>query len=112
MSFNFFLLAFFGALPPRVAQRIPALMTFGTSALFFYVLHLLIYSGLAVLVKTWFGHPLGYTDPFTQKPAVGIGNTPVYWIMWLLGLAVLYPLCRWYSRFKGEKPPDSVWRFF
>ena len=37
MAVNFFLLAVFSAIPPKVAGKIPGLMNFGGSALFFYV---------------------------------------------------------------------------
>ena len=113
MSIIFFLLGFFGALPDKVARRIPTLLTFGESALFFYVVHLLIYGGLGSLAKTWFGHNLGYTEPSTGKEAVGTSDNPaIVWITLLIGLAILYPLCRRYSRFKSTKGPNSVWRFF
>ncbi|KAL9596227.1 MAG: hypothetical protein Q9219_005938 [cf. Caloplaca sp. 3 TL-2023] len=113
MSLNFFLLAFFGALPEKVARRIPMLVTFGQSALFFYIVHLLLFFGLGTLVKNWFGHDLGYTSPMNGKPAIGTEGEPaIMWITWLLGLAILWPLCGWYGRFKSTKGPNSVWRFF
>ncbi|KAL8774443.1 MAG: hypothetical protein Q9209_000816 [Squamulea sp. 1 TL-2023] len=113
MSMNFFLLALFGILPEKVARRIPTLLTFGQSALFFYILHLMLYFGLAVLVKTWFGHELDHIDPMTGKPAVGTEGEPaVMWVSWLVGLAILWPLCRWYGRVKSTKGVNSVWRFF
>ncbi|KAL8897441.1 MAG: hypothetical protein Q9207_007221 [Kuettlingeria erythrocarpa] len=97
MSINFLLLAFFGTLPEKVARRIPTLLTFGQSALFFYVVHLLLYAGIASLAKTWFGHELDHLDPMTGKPAVGTEGNP----------AVM-----WYGRFKSTKGVNSVWRFF
>ncbi|KAL9030592.1 MAG: hypothetical protein Q9196_001298 [Gyalolechia fulgens] len=113
MSINFFLLAFFGALPEKAARRIPALLTFGQSALFFYIVHLLLYFGMSVLAKQWFGHELGRIDPMTGKPAVGTEGKPaVMWVTWLLGLPILWPLCRWYGRFKSTKGINSLWRFF
>jgi len=76
--------------PP--GQRSP-LLVFGSAALFFYVVHLYVYavSGL----------PL---------PA-GTGLVPTY-LVWLVGLAVLYPLCAWYGAFKRRTAPDSAWRYF
>lgn len=113
MAVNFLLLGLFGALPEKVARRLPTLLTFGQSALFFYIIHMALYFGLAALAKQWFGHELGYTDPFSGKPAIGTSGKPaVMWITWLLGLAILLPLCRWYGRFKSGKGPNSVWRFF
>ena len=113
MSVNFFLLAFFGALPENVARRIPTLITFGQSALFFYVIHIFLSFGLGLLAKKWFGHDLGYTDPLDGKEAIGTsGNPAIVWITLVIGLAILYPLCRCFSQFKRSKGPNSVWRFF
>ncbi|KAL8965510.1 MAG: hypothetical protein Q9183_003816 [Haloplaca sp. 2 TL-2023] len=113
MSVNFLLLAFFGALPEKVARPIPTLLTFGQSALFFYVFHLMLYFCMSILVKHWFGRELDHTDPMTGKPAIGTEGQPaVIWITWLIGLAVLWPLCRWYAKFKSTKNANSVWRFF
>ena len=113
ISINLFLLGFFGALPEKVARRIPALIPFGQSALFFYVAHIWLFAGLGLLAKTWFGHNLGYTDPFGGEEAIGTSGHPaVVWITLLIGLAIMYPLCKWYSRFKHTKGPNSVWRFF
>ncbi|KAL8867452.1 MAG: hypothetical protein Q9174_005656 [Haloplaca sp. 1 TL-2023] len=113
MSINFLLLAFFGAMPEKVARRIPTLLTFGQSALFFYILHLMLYFCMAILVKHWFGRELDHIDPMTGKPAIGTEGQPaVMWITWLVGLAILWPLCRWYAKFKSTKGANSVWRFF
>ena len=114
MSLNFLLLALFGALPEKLARRIPTLLTFGQSALFFYVVHMLLFFWLlGPLVKTWFGHDLGYTDPFKGKPAIGTSGEPAaMWVTWVVGLVILWPLCRWYGRFKSTKEVNSVWRFF
>ncbi|KAL9013860.1 MAG: hypothetical protein Q9173_001468 [Seirophora scorigena] len=113
MSVNFLLLALFGSLPEKVARRIPTLLTFGQSALFFYIVHLMLYFGMGNQVKAWFGHDLDHIDPMTGKPAVGTEGKPaVMWITWLVGLAILWPLCRGYGRFKSTKGVNSVWRFF
>jgi hypothetical protein len=112
MGVNFLLLAFFGALPVEFAKRIPGLMVFGTSALFFYTVHIIYYFEVASILTHYFGHELEYDDPMTGKPAVGIDNYWFFWIYWLVGLVVLYPLCRWYGGFKNRKGPNSIWRFF
>ncbi|KAL8837696.1 MAG: hypothetical protein Q9170_002428 [Blastenia crenularia] len=113
MSINFLLLALFGSLPEKVARRIPTLLTFGQSALFFYIVHLLLYFSFGKLAKLWFGHELDYIDQMSGKRAIGTQGEPaVMWVTWLLGLAILWPLCRWYGRFKSTKGVNSVWRFF
>ncbi|KAL8750650.1 MAG: hypothetical protein Q9184_006351 [Pyrenodesmia sp. 2 TL-2023] len=77
MSINFLLLAFFGALPERFARSIPTLLTFGQSALFFYIVHLMLYFGMGKLAKQWFGHELDHIDPMTGKPAIGTEGRPI-----------------------------------
>ena len=111
MSLNFLFLAFFSVLPEKVARQIPTLLTFGQSALFFYVLHLTLYVCLSILVKHWFGRELDHIDPMTGKPAIGMEGQPaVMWITWLVGLAILWTLCKWYAKFKNTKGLNSVWR--
>jgi hypothetical protein len=69
------------------------LVLFGSTALFFYIAHLYLYAlmGLAFPNGTSFG---------------------LMYCLWFAGLVLLYPLCLWYRRFKEQKLPDSVWRFF
>jgi hypothetical protein len=31
-------------------------------------------------------------------------------VLWLVGLAILWPLCVWYGNFKAGKDADSIWR--
>ena len=76
------------------AQRIfQPLTVFGRAPLFFYVLHLFLYVGIARLV----------TPHGTSIPAM----LP----FWLLGLIILFPLCLWYGQFKHRQPATSPLRF-
>jgi hypothetical protein len=34
------------------------------------------------------------------------------YVVWLLGLAILYPAYRWYARIKGGTAEASLWRLF
>ncbi|EPQ29302.1 uncharacterized protein PFL1_03057 [Pseudozyma flocculosa PF-1] len=112
MSLNFFLLAFFGAIPANWAVKIPGLMNFGSSALFFYATHFVVYKLLSIPAYRLFAHRLPDNDPNTGQPTYGLGDTAAYWLFWLLGLFILSPLCRVYGRFKSRQPADSIWRFF
>jgi len=60
----------------------------------------------------WFGHETenhGQMDPDSKR---GIDNVFVYLAIWGLSMLLLWPLVRWYGRFKATKPADSIWRFF
>jgi len=80
-----------GALVQNVFQP---LVVFGRTPLFFYVLHLFLYAGLGYLLA-----PRG-----TSIPAM--------YPIWLLGLLILYPLCRLYGKLKHSQPARLVLQFF
>ncbi|KAK1981482.1 hypothetical protein LZ30DRAFT_592648, partial [Colletotrichum cereale] len=114
LAATFFLLAALGTVPPRFAtRRLGVLLAFGTSALFFYVVHLVVLFALAMLVTVpLFGRENDRPPPMDGRPPVGVDSVLVYWANWALVMAVMYPLCRWYSAFKKTRSADSVWRFF
>jgi uncharacterized membrane protein len=68
------------------------LLAFGRSPLLFYIAHLYLY-GLIGLALGPRGTGIPRMYPF-----------------WLLGLAILYPLCWVYGRFKQRQAAGSVWR--
>lgn len=70
-----------------------ALAVFGQVPLFFYVTHLYLY---------------GYLGQWIDPNGIGIARMIPYW---LLGLAILFPLCWLYGRFKHSRSPNSLWRF-
>jgi uncharacterized membrane protein len=94
MGFNLLSLGAFAALGPRARGWLQPLLVYGRTPLFFYLLHLLLY---AVLGR-WLAP--GGTSLLLMLP------------VWLLGLLLLYPLCRWYGAFKARQPAESLWRFF
>ncbi|EFY91608.1 hypothetical protein MAC_02493 [Metarhizium acridum CQMa 102] len=112
MAGNLLLLALFTAVPPRVARRLTMLLDFGTSALFFYIVHMAVLFGAGMLVVAAFGRETGVADPMDPEKTKGIDNLLVYFGFYAVMMVVLWPLCRAYSRFKSTKGPDSIWRFF
>jgi uncharacterized membrane protein len=93
LSVNLLLMAAWLRLSPRLQRLYEPLVLFGRTALFFYLAHLYVYSLLGSLFRTGC-------------------SLPVMCGVWLAGLAILYPLCRWYNLFKRLRPPTSPWRFF
>ncbi|RYO93276.1 hypothetical protein DL766_001396 [Monosporascus sp. MC13-8B] len=112
MAGNLFLLALFDVIPFQVTKRFTLLLTYGKSALFFYLAHQVILFSLGAVLQSLFGHELDYEDPISGRNAVGVENVWVYFGLCASVLAILYPLCQWYSRFKQTKAPNSIWRFF
>lgn len=107
-----FLLAIFGAIPTRISKRFSLLLDFGTAALFFYVAHLFVVFILGRILVTLFGHDTGIANPMKPDITRGIDNLFGYFGAWALAMLSLWPMTRWYSRFKSNKPADSIWRFF
>ncbi len=69
------------------------LATFGQVPFFYYVVHIYVIHALAV--------PIGFvmTGVFAGNPTVGLGLVEIY-VIWLLVLVLLYPLCRWFAWLK------------
>jgi uncharacterized membrane protein len=63
------------------------LLVFGQTAMFFYLVHRIVLEGLA----QWCG----------LRGFAGIGTTYVITVVFLI---LLYPLCRWYRQFKKDHP--------
>ncbi|KAK7742011.1 hypothetical protein SLS53_004595 [Cytospora paraplurivora] len=110
---NFLLLAFFDVLPVAVALTVlNPIVVYGTSALFFYVTHLVLLFLSRLVWLPLKGHNMGWKDPITGDEAKGVDTLWIYWLNWALVLAVMYPLCKLYGSYKKTKGPDSIWRFF
>lgn len=83
------------------------IIVYGRVPLFFYILHLFLIHGLAMLAVVWQGRP--WTDMVTitnvnakDSPWLqGYGFTlwQIY-LVWLFVVAMLYPLCKKYDRYK------------
>ena len=93
LSINLLLLAAWPRLEALVRHPRHPLPIFGQAPLLFYLLHLWIYGIFGLFFR-------GGSSPATMLAG------------WLLGLAILYPLCVRYGRFKRGKAPASLWRIF
>ncbi len=93
MGVNLILLSVLARAADKAQLLLQWLVVFGRSPLFFYVVHLFLYA------------VLGYI--FTPSGA----SIPAMYPYWALGLAILFPLCAWYGRFKPRQPINSLWRF-
>lgn len=90
---NLLLIGLFERFTTVVERHGGWLLTFGRTALFFYIVHIWLYMLLGL--------------PFRDGTGFGI-----MYLIWAVGLLMLLPLCRRYETFKAGKPPESVWRLF
>ncbi|MCJ7678592.1 MAG: hypothetical protein MUO35_12835 [Anaerolineales bacterium] len=68
------------------------LVTLGQAALYFFQSRWFVY---AVLGRAFFLTP---------------GGLPATYLIWIIGLVSLYPICKAYEAFKHRRPAASVWR--
>jgi len=85
------------------------LITFGRVPFFFYLLQWVAAHSLAIAASWLAGKPtaylfsnFGFAGP--PPPTDGIGfSLGVVYLVWLAGLIVLYPLCRWFADIKARR---------
>jgi uncharacterized membrane protein len=83
------------------------LVTLGRVPLFFYLLQWIVAHGFAILCTWLAGKPNGYLFGnlfFSPPPPPGYGfRMPVVYAMWIVGLILIYPLCRWFADVKSRR---------
>ncbi len=93
MGLNLCLLGLLSRIQPSRGRLLEPLAVFGRVPLFFYLLHLYLYAILGQVISPA-GMPIAAMYPF-----------------WVLGLIVLYPLCRYFGTLKRRSPAESWLRF-
>jgi uncharacterized membrane protein len=80
------------------------LLTYGRAPLAFYVAHLYLIHGLAMLlgIAQGFAAQQFLTHYRYYPKGFGVGLGGVY-LMWILVLVILYPLCRWVTSVKARR---------
>jgi len=112
----FLLIAAFGRLHQRAADaaksRFEPLLSFGRVPFFFYLLHLYVIHGLALLVAWALGWPTHYLfwrdvgPNLTPPDGYGLSLWGVYGVLALV-LAILYPLCAAFAALKARS--NAFW---
>ena len=108
-------LALFEKLPATIASakslagRLPdALVTFGRVPLFFYLLQWYVAHLMGVIAGLVAGQPVAWqfaspVDKFTNMPdGIGFPIWVVY-LCWIIGVLLLYPLCKWFAGVKARR---------
>lgn len=79
------------------------LTIFGQVPFFYYVVHIYLIHALAVVTG------VAMTGALTRTPVIGLSLAGIY-LVWLLVLALLYPICRWFAELK-ERGTGWWWRY-
>jgi uncharacterized membrane protein len=86
------------------------LITFGRVPFFYYLLHIYLIHGLAILTALVTGFTLDDFGPAgvaNMPKGYGISLGGVY-LMWLLVVVLLYPLCHWFAHYKTRNK-QKIW---
>jgi hypothetical protein len=94
MGLNLILLGGFDLIVKNPVSAQNPFLVFGRVPLFFYMIHIFLYWLLGRLLT-----PGGS----------GLGDM---YILWLVGLVILYWPCRWYGAYKSNQSASSWVRFF
>jgi uncharacterized membrane protein len=104
----------FLALSEFVSQRIARpFLTFGRVPFFFYVIHLYLIHALATTFLVYSGrdwHEYIFSAQGIRSGTLidfGLNVSGIY-LVWVLVILLMYPLCRWYQTYK-ENNPSKWW---
>jgi hypothetical protein len=91
----------------NIQNKISAMFrVFGRTAFFYYIIHFYLAHLIAMLLFFYKGHSFDDAIKGLQKipflfsiPGEGVGLGLVY-LIWILLIVSLYPLCKWYDSYK------------
>ena len=90
------------------------LVTFGRVPLFYFILQMVVAHLAGIILGYLAGFDVGFwftNYPFADniKPPLGFGfSLTITYVAWIVGLILLYPICRWYG---GLKRRSGHWIF-
>jgi hypothetical protein len=87
-----------------------ALQDFGAVPFFFYVVHIYVVHALAIAANAALGRDVGAFFNFFVNMVMAADRhqhlgfpLPGVYVAWIVVLALLYPLCRWWGGVKGTR---------
>ncbi|HEX6034535.1 MAG TPA: heparan-alpha-glucosaminide N-acetyltransferase domain-containing protein, partial [Anaerolineales bacterium] len=104
----------FLSLIERMRNRLPKpVIVFGKVPFFFYILHLYIIHALAMLLLVYEGRQASeYIFSAENLMSGGLSDFGLslgsVYVIWLIVIVLLYPVCRWYQNYR-ENNPSKWW---
>jgi uncharacterized membrane protein len=95
-------LIFLGLAEKPLNKLTAAISVFGRTSLFYYFLHIVLIHLLAVAVYDVRG------TLFSDNEPDGFGLLTVY-VVWLIIVLLLYPLCKWFDKYKNNHRQKKWW---
>jgi uncharacterized membrane protein len=84
-----------------------AFVTFGRVPLFFYILQWFTAHIISVILHAVAGKPVVWmfnSDVMLSGPPPGVGfSLAVVYVAWIVGVILLYPLCKWFAGVKARR---------
>jgi uncharacterized membrane protein len=90
------------------------LIVYGKVPLFFFVIHLYLIHGIMVIIMFLQGYGLKEMsfEPFRYGRAPGSGvSLAVVYLLWIGVVVLLYPICRWYGKYKSARRDNILMRY-
>ncbi|MFC1650761.1 DUF1624 domain-containing protein [Candidatus Latescibacterota bacterium] len=79
-------------------------IVFGRVPLFYYIIHLYLIHALALVTGCVQGYDIRqFLTWFGEFPETFGFSLPVVYVVWIVVILMMYPLCRWYAILKSEK---------
>ena len=91
------------------------LMVYGKVPLFYFIIHLFIIHSLMfvmLFIQGFKSNDMMFGVFNNGRPQTGGGVTlPVIYLIWISVVIILYPVCRWYGKYKSENRENQFLRY-
>ncbi|MDH3251968.1 MAG: heparan-alpha-glucosaminide N-acetyltransferase domain-containing protein [Ignavibacteria bacterium] len=95
---------FLGLVDRGFPQGLRPIIIFGRVPMFYYVVHLYVIHALAVAAGVMQGFNAGaFLSIFVNFPAEYGFNLLVVYVLWIVIVVLLYPLCKWFAGLKRRR---------
>lgn len=102
-------LIFLAAVDSAGYRLVKPVIVFGRVPFFFYIVHLYVIHALAMLILIYIGRD--WSEYILSARGIGSGSLinfglrlEAVYLIWILVVILLYPLCKWYQKYRENNP--------